>query len=55
MTDLSCKTIMAVNEFSICYNAAPKAGSQRNHNEIFHSFCCAEQHFTERCGIRIIC
>src|SRR4051812_18273869 len=50
MTKLAGKTIMTINQFAVCDNAATYARSEGNHNEILHTLGCSVHHFPQcRC------
>src|SRR5262249_44127634 len=54
MTDFSCKTILAINQFSVYHNAAAQPCSECDKNKVLHPSCPSEKHFTQRCRLRVI-
>ena len=55
MTQLSGKTIVSVNHFSVNHDTAADSGSKSDHNEMVHTLGGSVGHLTHCGGIGVIC
>ena len=54
MTQLACKTVVPIDHLAVNHDAAAHARTERNHNEVLHSFGGAVGHLAH-CGcVRIV-